>query len=129
MREKRPTKLPGIPQESTASTPPPASSIRRPLASASGISFLLLALCYFIIDVRGHRRWATPFMAIGANSIFAYMAWQLCSSAFRRVAEVFLGGLKLYAGPWHETIIAAGTFAVLWMLLGYLYRKGTFIRI
>ena len=96
---------------------------------AGGISFLLLALCYFIIDVRGHRRWATPFMAIGANSIFAYMAWQLCSSAFRRVAEVFLGGLKLYAGPWHETIIAAGTFAVLWMLLGYLYRKGTFIRI
>ncbi|MBI5394133.1 MAG: DUF5009 domain-containing protein [Verrucomicrobia bacterium] len=96
---------------------------------AGGISFLLLALCYLIIDVRGRRRWAAPFMAIGANSIFAYMAWQLCSSAFRRVSEVFLGGLKPYAGPWHEAILAAGALAVLWILLGYLYRKGTLIRI
>ena len=68
-------------------------------------------------------------MAIGANSIFAYMALQLCNSAFRRVAEAFLGGLKLYDGVWHDTILAAGTLAVLWLLLGYLYRKGTFIRI
>lgn len=96
---------------------------------AGGISYLLLALCYFIIDVRGHRRWALPFMAIGANSIFAYMAWMLCSSAFRRVSEGFLGGLRPYAGPWHETIIAAGALATLWLLLGYMYRKGTLIRI
>lgn len=96
---------------------------------AGGISFLLLALCYLIIDVRGHRRWAVPFLAIGANSIFAYMAWLLCSSAFRRVSEVFLGGLKPYVGPWHETILAAGALATLWLLLGYMYRKGTFVRI
>jgi predicted acyltransferase len=96
---------------------------------AGGISFLLLALCYLIIDVWGWRRWAAPFMAIGANSIFAYMAWQLCSSAFRRVSEVFLGGLKSCVGPWHEAILAAGALAVLWVLLGYLYRKGTLIRI
>jgi len=96
---------------------------------AGGISYLLLALCYLIIDVWGYRRWAAPFTAIGANSIFAYMAWQLCSSAFRRVSEVFLGGLKPYVGPWHEAILAAGALAVLWVLLGYLYRKGTLIRI
>jgi len=96
---------------------------------AGGISYLLLALCYLIVDVWGFRRWATPFMAIGANSIFAYMAWQLCNSAFRRVAEVFLGGLKPYVGPWHDAILAAGALAVLWALLGYMYRKGTFVRI
>lgn len=96
---------------------------------AGGISYLLLALCYFIIDVRGHRAWARPFMAIGANSIFAYMAWLLCASAFRRVSEIFLGGLKPYVGPWHETIIAVGALATLWLLLGYMYRKGTLIRI
>ena len=96
---------------------------------AGGISYFLLALCYLIIDVRGYRRWALPFMAIGSNSIFAYMAWQLCSSAFRRISEVFLGGLKLYVGPWHEAIIWTGALAVLWLLLGYMYRKKTFIRI
>ena len=96
---------------------------------AGGISYLLLAVLYFIIDVRDHRRWARPFMAIGANSIFAYMAWLLCNSAFRRVSEVFFGGLKPYVGPWHETIIAVGALATLWLLLGYMYRKGTLIRI
>jgi len=96
---------------------------------AGGISYLLLALCYLIIDVCGYRRWAVPFMAIGANSIFAYMAWQLCSSAFRRVSEAFLGGLKPHVGPWHDAILAAGALAVLWVLLGYMYRKGTLVRI
>ncbi|MBI5817699.1 MAG: DUF5009 domain-containing protein [Verrucomicrobia bacterium] len=96
---------------------------------AGGISYLLLAACYLIVDVWGFRRWTMPFMAIGANSIFAYMAWMLCSSAFRRVSEVFLGGLKPYVGPWHDTILAAGALAVLWTLLGYMYRKGTFVRI
>jgi len=96
---------------------------------AGGISYFLLALCYMIIDVRGHRRWAVPFMAIGSNSIFAYMAWQLCSSAFRRISEVFLGGLKPYVGPWHEAIVCAGALAALWLVLGYMYRKGTIVRI
>lgn len=96
---------------------------------AGGISFLLLAACYLVIDVWGWRRWAVPFMAIGANSIFAYMAWGLGSSAFRRVAEIFLGGLKPYVGVWHEALLTAGAMAVLWILLGYLYSKRTFIRI
>jgi predicted acyltransferase len=96
---------------------------------AGGISCLLLAVCYLIIDVCGYRRWAVPFMVIGSNSIFAYMATTLCSSAFRRVSEVFLGGLKPYVGLWHETILAAGALSALWILLGYMYRKGTLVRI
>ncbi|MBM3891759.1 MAG: DUF5009 domain-containing protein [Verrucomicrobia bacterium] len=96
---------------------------------AGGISYLLLALCYLIVDVWGFRRWAVPFMAIGANSIFAYMAWSLCSSAFRRVSEVFLGGLKPYVGLWHDAILWAGALVGLWALLRYMYRKGTFVRI
>jgi predicted acyltransferase len=116
---------------------------------AGGISYLLLALFYLIIDVWGFRRWAVPFMAIGANSIFAYMAWGLCSSAFRSVSEKFLGGLQPYVAkgcqaiadycggecrPEHiaaanNALITAGAMAVLWLLLGYMYSKKTFIRI
>jgi len=96
---------------------------------AGGWSYLLLALCYLVIDVWGWRRWAVPFMAIGANSIFAYMSWGLCSSAFRRVAEVFLGGLQPYVGAWYEPILSAGAMAVLWILLYCMYRKQIFIRV
>jgi predicted acyltransferase len=97
---------------------------------AGGWSFLLLALFFLVIDVWGLRRWAFPFTVIGANSIFAYMAWQLCSSAFHRVSEVFLGGLKHFesAAPWHEAILGAGATATLWILLCYMYRNKTFVR-
>jgi predicted acyltransferase len=44
---------------------------------AGGWSYLLLALFYLVIDVWGLRRWAFPFIVIGANSLAAYMAWQL----------------------------------------------------
>jgi predicted acyltransferase len=95
---------------------------------AGGYSFLLLALFYLVIDVWKLRRWAVPFMAIGANSIFAYMAWQLCHPAFRAVSETFVRGLQPYVGPWYEGIVCAGATATLWILLGYMYRNKTFIR-
>ncbi len=95
---------------------------------AGGWSYLLLALFYLVIDVWGFRRWAFPFIVIGMNALFAYMAWQLGSSAFYRVAEVLLGGLGQYAGPWQAVILATGAFAFLWLLLWYMYRNKTFIR-
>jgi predicted acyltransferase len=95
---------------------------------AGGWSYLLLALFYLVIDVWGLRRWAFPFIVIGANSLAAYMAWQLGNSAFYRLAEVLLGGLGQYVGPWLGTILAAGAFGGLWLLLWYMYRNKTFIR-
>src|SRR5690606_23112868 len=41
-----------------------------------GISLLLIALFYYIIDVRGHTRWAFVFKVIGMNSILIYMSGQ-----------------------------------------------------
>ena len=58
---------------------------------AGGWSLLLLAAFYLVIDVLQWRRWALPFVVIGANSIFAYMCWQLGSGVFRSAAEVLLG--------------------------------------
>lgn len=96
---------------------------------AGGWSYLLLALFYLVIDVWGLRRWAFPLVVIGANSIFAYIAWQLGHGVFRQAAEVFLRGLKSYVGPaWYEPIAWAGATATLWLLLWYLYRNRTFIR-
>jgi predicted acyltransferase len=96
---------------------------------AGGWSYLLLALFYLVIDVWQLRRWAFPFVVIGSNSIFAYMAWQLASSALRQTAEVFLVGLKQYLAPaWYEPLAWAGASATLWLLLWYLYRNNTFIR-
>lgn len=96
---------------------------------AGGWSLLLLAVFYLVIDVWHWRRWAFPFAVIGANSIFAYMCWQLGSGVFRQAADIFLGGLKHYVPlVWYEPIACAGAFGVLWLLLWYLYRNKTFLR-
>ena len=39
-------------------------------------SLLLLALFYYIIDVRGYKKWAFYFRVIGMNSILIYMSWR-----------------------------------------------------
>lgn len=97
---------------------------------AGGWSCLLLALFYLIIDVAGLRRWAFPFKVIGMNSIAAYLGWQWFSPAFRQAARVFVGGLEQYVGPaGYKPIEAAAATLCLWLILYWLYRKKTFIRI
>ncbi len=97
---------------------------------AGGWSYLLLATFYLIIDVVGLRRWAFPLKVIGANSIAAYLGWQWFSPAFRQAARVFVGGLEQYAGPAAYKPIEAGAATLcLWLVLYWLYRTKTFIRI
>lgn len=99
---------------------------------AGGWSFLLLGLFYLVVDLWRVRRWAFFFKVIGANAIFAYMATALFSwqrQVFRQAAEVFLGGLQPYVGRWYETLVALGAFMVLWLILYWMYRKKTFVKI
>jgi predicted acyltransferase len=39
-----------------------------------GISLLLLALFYYVIDVLGYKKWAFFFKVIGMNSILIYIS-------------------------------------------------------
>jgi len=96
---------------------------------AGGWSLALLAVFYLILDVMRLRFLAFPFVVIGMNAIFAYVAGSLFRPAFRRVAEVFLSGLDSRLGVWYDTVIAAGSFLVLWLILLSMYRRKTFIKI
>lgn len=92
---------------------------------ASG--FGLLALFYLIIDVWGFRKWAFPFVVIGSNSIAVYMAAHLFD--FRLIGNVFVGGLAKWVGPWNDFVQAAAAFAVIWLIMLWMYRTKTFIKV
>lgn len=101
---------------------------------AAGWSYLLLAFFYLAIDVLGQRWVGWFFEILGANAITAYVAWNLIS--FPTIAERFVGGLARYLvtlGGAPAAIGAAlnpvGAFVILWLLLFYMYRKGTFVRV
>jgi predicted acyltransferase len=37
-----------------------------------GFALLLLAVCYWAVDLRGWKKWAAPFLVFGMNAILAY---------------------------------------------------------
>ncbi len=94
---------------------------------SGGLCFMLLALFYLVIDVLGFRIWAFGFVVIGTNAIAVYMATHLIN--FRNIGGVFVEGLEKYAGNWYPLIYALAGFAVVWLILWWMYRKKTFIKI
>ena len=94
---------------------------------AGGWSLLLLALFYLVIDVLRLRFCAYFFVVIGMNAIAAYMVTRLFD--FRQIADIFLRGLAKWTGPWHPFARALGGLAILWLILFYLHRKRTYIKI
>ena len=94
---------------------------------SGGLSFLALALFYWIIDVLGYRRWAFGFIVIGMNSIAVYVATEIFD--FRIVGNIFVGHLLPLAGRGAALVEAGAAFAVVWLMLYWMYRKKEFIRI
>jgi predicted acyltransferase len=94
---------------------------------SGGLSFVALALFYWIIDVLGYKRWAFGFTVIGMNSIAVYVGTILFD--FRQVGNIFVGHLLPRVGRWSAFVEAAAAFAVVWLILYWMYRKKEFIKI
>jgi len=87
----------------------------------------LLALFYLVIDVWGFRRWAFFFVVIGSNSIAVYMAAHLFD--FRHIGNVFVGGLLKWVGPGATLSRRWRLSIVIWLILYWMYRKKSFIKV
>lgn len=92
----------------------------------AGWCFLFLALFYFLIDIRGYRRWAFPFVVLGANALVAYMAGYFIR--FEGIAEVIFHGEKRM-GVSGDLLQAFAAFMILWLALYWMYRKKIFVKI
>lgn len=93
-----------------------------------GISTLLFALFYYVIDVKNHRRWTLFFRVIGMNSITIYLAQHFIRFSYTN--QALFGGLsKLVpesAGPF---VLAVGYIAVCWGFLYVLYKQRIFLKV
>lgn len=93
-----------------------------------GISLLLLALFYFIIDVKGYKKWAFFFTVIGMNSILIYVSehfvnWEYTTKAFFQWAG------QLAGSPYNLVVMATLFVLVKWAFLYFLYRQKVFLRV
>jgi len=94
---------------------------------SGGFSFLMLALFYWIIEVKGYRRWAFFFTVIGMNSIVVYVVTSLFS--FKQIGNIFVGSLLSRTKPWDEFVSATAAVTVVWLILYWMYRSKTFVKL
>jgi predicted acyltransferase len=104
----------------------------------AGLALHALAVCYWMVDVRGWRRWATPFVWFGMNAIAAFF---LSGIVARLLGMIKPGGVALKQRifeaafdswlPAHDASLAfALCFVALFTgLMGLMYRRQLFIKV
>lgn len=95
---------------------------------AGGISFMLVALFYLLIDIWGGRKHFFFFRVIGMNSLFIYLFYRMVNLWY--TSEFLFGWIVVHFGEGAERpILAFGIIVLVWVLLYYLYKKSIFIKI
>ncbi len=94
---------------------------------AGGWSLILLGTFYLLIDVLRLRLLGYFFVVLGMNAIAVYMVTRVFD--FRGLGDIFVGGLAEWTGDWQDFARAVAGFAIVWLILYYMYRKRTFIKI
>ena len=96
--------------------------------AAASYSLAMLALFYYIIDVRGHSRWCYFFKVVGVNSITIYLAQRFIK--FGDISRYFFGGLAEHLPDGYgAVIISIGYIAACWLLLYHLDRRGIYLKV
>ncbi len=109
----------------------------------AGFALQLLAVCYWLIDIKGYRAWAKPFLVFGSNALAVYFL----SEAFVRTVDAL--GFKtadgsetnllalIYekvfaplASPLNASLMFAVCTVLCWLcLMWILYRRRVFIKV
>jgi predicted acyltransferase len=108
-----------------------------------GLALHFLGFCYWVIDIKGYRRWAKPFEIFGVNAIALYvgagiMAELLGVIGLRRADGIWVP-LKTWiyenlfaswASPINASLAFAISFVLVWLgLMWILYRRKIFIKV
>ena len=98
---------------------------------STGWVVLMLAGLYYIVDIRGQRRWAFPLLVVGVNSIAMYVLVHVATEYVQRSFTIHLGsGLFNILGPAFAPILLGGAaLLTFWFILLWMYRNKLYVRI
>lgn len=94
---------------------------------SSGISFVLLALFYWLVDVQGYTKWAYPFRVIGLNAIAAYVGSHVFN--FSLIAKQIFFGFEQFTGAYYDAFCDLAGFGILYFILWYMHKNKTYIKV
>ena len=92
---------------------------------------LMLAGFYYLVDLRGWKRWTFPFVVAGSNSIALYLMSQLLGAWVVSLWQRYLGKeIFLSAGAeWEPVLRSCGIGISFWLAVYWMYRNRIFVRI
>ena len=110
-----------------------------------GLSMLIFALCFYLVDILQIKKWGKPFVVFGTNAILAYMVSEfliICLSEFVRVQDapditidgheaLYRYGFSLWMGrnEFASFMFAFVYMAVCWLIVYMFYRKNIFLKV
>ena len=98
-----------------------------------GWCLVALALSYWWIDVKGHRKHLLFFTIVGMNSLFIYLFFEIIGSRWFNgyVGKITNGLMDLINTPELPKLIITSLciFTLEWLLCFFLYRKKIFFRV
>jgi predicted acyltransferase len=104
----------------------------------AGLAAVGLALCYWVVDMKGYRRWSLPFVILGLNAIATYWLAELMAGAMGmiQVGNTSLQGwiyeraFASWLAPLHASLGFAIVFVLFWMgVMWVFYKRGIFIKV
>jgi predicted acyltransferase len=94
------------------------------LASA-GFACLMFLVFYWLIDVRGYRKPAFPFLVIGMNAVAIYMSESIIP--WSKIVAIFTHPLAGTLGSFTPLFHAIAVLTVEWLVLYWMYKRKIFL--
>jgi predicted acyltransferase len=112
-----------------------------------GLALQLLAVCYWLIDIKGYKRWSLPFRVFGVNALAVFVLtglmarvmtikewWNLPkvdgASGANLLTFIYQRAFASWLAPNNASLAFAICFVLLWLgLMSILYKKKIYIKV
>jgi predicted acyltransferase len=109
----------------------------------TGMALVLLALCYWSVDIKGYTRWTRPFVIFGVNALALYVFSGLMARILSFIQMPKMDGtpgdlktwlyehfFATWLSPVNASLAYAIAYVLLWLgLMTILYRRRIFIKV
>jgi predicted acyltransferase len=100
---------------------------------SGGWVFLIMAFCYWLIDIKKTGNWVQPFIIVGMNAIFIYMFFETVGMQWlNATVAIFTNGVAAGIGlpPDVYGILASlATWLLEWYVCYWLYQHRVFVKL
>ena len=94
---------------------------------SAGWCYMLLALFYWWIDVKGHTKGWGWLLCFGCNAITAYLIGEMVN--FRGIADSLLYGTEQYIETWYPVLLTLCNSIIVFFILKIMYRAKLFLKV